>query len=75
MLVDRVSGKCALKSHDLCQILLSSLDGATKSFLNKKCKGVFPHKLINKIFFNDPDILQKNLTLTENDFYNGNDIK
>ena len=75
MLVDKESGKVALRSHDICQILMSSLDKATQSFLNKKCKGIFPHKLINKVFFNDPNILTKTLKLTKDDFYKSKDIE
>ena len=69
MLVDSKTGKIALKSHDLYQIVLSSLDDACKSYLNKDCKGVFPHKLINNIFFKDKDILDKTLKLKIDDFY------
>ena len=69
MLVDTFSGKIALKSHDLYQITLASLDDSTKSYIGKECKGVFPHKLINNLFFNDPDILKKSFNLTQNDFY------
>ena len=41
MLVDNMSGKTALKSHDLYQITLASLDSSTKSYLGKECKRCF----------------------------------
>ena len=69
MLVDNKTGKQALKSHDLYQILLCSLDNACKSYLNKDVKGIFPHKLINNIFFKDNDILNKSFNLVKDDFY------
>ena len=49
--MDEEIGKIALKSHDLYQIVLSSLDDACKSYLNNEVKGSFPHKLIKKNIF------------------------
>ena len=69
MLIDTLSGKIALKSHDIYQITLASLDDSTKSYVGKECKGLFPHKMINNLFFNDPHILKKSFNLTMNDFY------
>ena len=51
MLYDNVSNKIALQTHDLCQIVLASLDDACKDYLNKDVKGAFPHKLMNNLFF------------------------
>ena len=52
MLIDTISGKVALKSHDLYQVVLTSLNNACDSFMGQKLKGIFPHKLINDIFLN-----------------------
>ena len=57
MLFDNETGRIALKSHDICQITLGSLDKACESYLGEKLKGKFPHLFINKHFFNTPDIL------------------
>ena len=38
-------------------------------FLGEDAKGVFPHKLINNLFFKDKDILNKTFSLTVDDFY------
>lgn len=48
-LYDEKHGRIVLKSHDICNILTSSLDEAVKSFCNESLKGVFPHKYMNKI--------------------------
>ena len=69
MLVDSKTGKIALKSHDLYQIVLCSLDSACKSYMNKDVKGIFPHKMINNLFFKDENLLNKTFNLTKNDFY------
>ena len=53
MLTDNKTGKIALKTHALYQIVLSSLDKACQSYLNKDCKGCFPHEFLNNIFFKD----------------------
>ena len=69
MLIDSKTGKFALKSHDLYQIVMCSLDSACKSYMNKDVKGIFPHKMINNLFFKDENILNKTFNLTKNDFY------
>ena len=51
------------------QITLASLDDPTKSYVGKECKGLFPHKMINNLFFNDADILKESFTLTVNVLY------
>ena len=66
MLCDNKTGRIALKSHDLYQTVLASLDKSTQSFLNKEVKGIFPHKLINDMFSKYTDILDKNLILNTN---------
>ena len=68
-LLDRETGKIALKSHDIYQIVLCSLDNACESYLNEKAKGYFPHKMINHTYFNDQDVLFKSFDLTPQDFY------
>ena len=69
MLIDTVSGKVALKSHDLYQIVLTSLKIACDSFMGEKLKGIFPHKLINDIFFKYKNILDIDLCLEKKHFY------
>ena len=63
MLIDTISGKVALKSHDLYQIVLTILNKACDSFMCEKLKGIFPHKLINDIFFKYKHILAIDLCL------------
>ena len=70
MLIDTVSGKIALKSHDIYQIVLCSLNDACKSYLGKQVKGIFPHKLINNIFFKYKNILNIDLDLKTEHLYN-----
>ena len=50
MLIDNETNKIALRTHDLYQILLCSLDDACKSYLGEELKGVFPHKMIDGVF-------------------------
>ena len=69
MPIDTVSGKIALKSHDIYQIVLCSLNDACKSYLGKQVKGIFPHKLINNIFFKYKNILNIDLDLKTEHFY------
>ena len=68
MLIDTISGKVALKSHDLYQVVLTSLNNACDSFMGQKLKGIFPHKLINDIFFKYKIILDIDLCLEKNIF-------
>ena len=42
MLFDTISGKVALKSHDLNQIVLISLNNACDSFMGEKLKDILP---------------------------------
>ncbi len=69
MLIDNESNKIALKTHDLYQILLCSLDDACKSYLGEELKGVFPHKMIGNLFFKDKNILNKSFDLIKDDFF------
>ena len=48
-LYDEDHGRIILKTHDICNILTSSLDEAVKSFCGESLKGTFPHKYMNKI--------------------------
>ena len=48
-LYDEDHGRVILKTHDICNILTSSLDMAVKSFCGESLKGTFPHKYMNKI--------------------------
>ena len=68
MLIDIISGKVELKSHDLYQIVLTSLNNACDSFMGGKLKGIFPHKLMNDIFFKYKNILDVDLCLEKNIF-------
>ena len=68
MLIDNQSGKIALKSDDIYQIVLSSLDSACKSYLGKQLKGIFPHKLINNTWFKYNVLLTKSLILSKEHF-------
>ena len=63
MLIDTVSGKVKLKSHDLYQIVLTSLTNACDSFMGKKSKGISPHTLSNYMFFEYTNILDIELCL------------
>ena len=69
MLIDTISGKVALKRHDLYQIVLTSLNNACDSFMGEKLKGVFSHKLINDAFFKYKYILDIDLCLEKKHFY------
>ncbi len=68
MLVDKNSGKIALKSHDLCQITLASLAKTAESYLGKKLKGFYPHKYMINNLFNDKNIFDKTLTITKDNY-------
>ena len=48
-LYDEEHGRLILKTHDICNILTTSLDVAVKSFCGETLKGVFPHKYMNKV--------------------------
>ena len=50
-------------------VQLLPLEGVPPTDSHPECKGVFPHKLLNHIFFQDPDILNKSFNLTKDDFY------
>ena len=62
-------GKSGIKSHDLYQIVLTSLNNACDIFMGGKLKGIFPHKLINDIFFKYKNILDIDLCLEKKHFY------
>ena len=68
MLIDKDSGKIALKIHDLCQIAMCSLDKASKSYIRKSEKGIFPHIYTNKNYFQNPNILNEYVNLTKEDY-------
>ena len=58
VLIDTISGKQALKSHDLYQIVLTSLNKACDSFMGETLKRISRHKLIDDILFKYKKIFQ-----------------
>lgn len=71
-IISATSGRVILQTHDICQILTSTLQNAVFDFCGSKMKGVFPHLWVQK---NGAQALidAKNslLTLTMDDFYHG----
>ena len=69
ILTDRLTGKVALKGHDLCQIAMCSLADGCESFVGEKIKGRFPHLFMAREFFKDPvRVLSQTFDLTPEDY-------
>lgn len=47
-IISSTSGRVMLQTHDICQILTSTLQNAVFDFCGARMKGVFPHRWVNK---------------------------
>lgn len=69
-IISSSSGRVMLQTHDICQILTSTLQSAVFDFCGSRLKGVFPHKWVNT---NGPRAILENkgiaIQLDWDDFY------